>query len=311
MLYSVIREIISLTAPDRKCTAAGVATVTIFVLVVVLLLLVNIVYIICWRVKIKNCLSDSDGRTIAKEKTVVFLVEIIGATLYFIGDNIVSMEQYGEVLGCGPICVENIRIASVILLALALILYNIFPPFLHKIVKIIHKDFENTAWYSASGMIATILKIDTVYTAVVIMAQTDNFCSKIDLSISITVYIICVVAGIFSMIVSCVSSSVNLKSENNTKKCWWIVPISCIILIIVFPLHMLADNLQPLDCAFGCDSFSSNETQNNISCNVILNSAVRLGFAVTSFISVLIISSILFCKHIEKLKKHNKVSTIK
>ena len=287
MLNSICREIVSLSAPDdSERRAAGIATVVLFVLVIVLffgiLSSINVIYLCCKYVNNKEALFF---------KMAFLLVEILGATLYFYGDNISFIfDQYGDALGCSQQCMENNRIAAVITLGLALMFYHLFPPCLHKVATLCELP-EPTPWYSASSMMTTILKVDALFTIVVIMAQTTDFCSNVDLSISVAFLVISVVVGIILMIVYSAIS----YSSNQDKEWRWIVPLACILLVVIFPMYILADNLQPLDCAFGCDTFAFNQTQNEISCNEVGNSALRLGFTVVAFITVAFLSSVFFC----------------
>lgn len=59
-----------------------------------------------------------------------------------------------------------------------------------------------------------------------------------------------------------------------------------ILLFICFPLYLLADNAQPLDCDFGCDFLAKNKTLNALSCNAYGNSALRLSFTLVTFIII-------------------------
>ena len=289
MLNTAIREIISLSAQNEEDRQpAALATVILFGLVVVLffgsLAIINLVYL---------CYNESDDLPI---KIAILVVEIIGSILYFYGDNIgFIFDQYGEILGCGQQCVENNRIAAVITLGLALIFYHLFPPCLIKAAKMFDLEGETTAWYSATDMFTSILKIDSLFTVVAIMAQTDEFCGRTDLSISIAFLVLCFIVGIGLLVTYCSFSSYILKDNRDTETWWWIVPFAFILLSLCFPMYVLADNLQPLDCAFGCDSFAANQTQNAIGCNAVANSALRLGFTLFTFITVSILSLLLFC----------------
>ena len=113
------------------------------------------------------------------------LTQTLASTLYNYGENInFILERYGGDLGYGDVCVENNRIAAVITLGLSLILFHITPGVLRKIAKM--NDWKNpeTGWKSALDMLVIIVKIDTVFTVVAIMAQTDEFCSLKDVVLS-------------------------------------------------------------------------------------------------------------------------------
>lgn len=189
-------------------------------------------------------------------------------------------------------CMDGIRITAVITLGLALMFYHLFPTCLQKVAKLSKIDLpKTTGWYSASDMTTTILKVDTLFTVVAIMAQTTDFCGVIDRSISIAFLVISVVVGTTLMTVYGVFSYKKIDNRQYA----FIAPLVCVFLLIAFPLYILADNLQPLDCAFGCDSFASNQTRNSIGCDEVGNSALRLGFSFAAFLIVSILSIILFC----------------
>ena len=67
-----------------------------------------------------------------------------------------------------------------------------------------------------------------------------------------------------------------------------------LIVTICLPFYLLADNFQPLDCAFSCDTIVANATISTTTCNRMANSAVRLGFTLTTLIIVLIFSGVYF-----------------
>ena len=290
MLNTVLREIISLSSPDESDQrAAGIATVVFFVLVLVILAVtISIVNII------SICIIEDDAKIICFE-LLVLLFDIFGAVLYFYGDNIgFVFSRYGDVLGCGPQCVENNRIAAILILGCALIYLHLGPPCINKISDLMGIKHESVGWYSASDMITTILKIDAVFTVVAIMAQTTDFCSTTDKSISLAFLIICILVGIVLMIVYCTSSAIELSDDSDTEDWFWFAPFAFVILAISFPMYVLADNAQPLDCAWGCDSFASNLTINDLTCDNVGNSAIRLGFTLVTALTVGILSLVLF-----------------
>ncbi len=310
MLHTIISEIISLSTDGGQGRTAAIATITTFGLIVILvfvtLVIINLVYICCRD-------KDKGG------KIILLVAETIGALFYFYGDSITKIiNRYGEELGCGSRCRENNRIAATICLGIALLFYQLVPPCLRKLDQVIEgSDSSSKKWYSASHMMVTIVKIDALYTVVAIMAQTEDFCSLSDLSISVSFLLICFIAGIILLVVYCLIYSYTLKkkdrsyddydakydgNENPEDYCW--VPwVAFILLAICFPMYVLADNAQPLDCAFGCDTFATNKTINDISCKQVGNSALRLGFTLVTFIIISLLSLVLF-----RCRKNTKVA---
>ena len=208
--------------------------------------------------------------------------------LYYYGDNInFILERYGEDLGCGDACIENNRIAAVVTLGMSLILFHITPGILKKIA--IMNDWEDpeTGWSYALDMLVVIVKIDTVFTVVAIMAQTGEFCSSVDVGLSWSFVVICFFAGLVAMIVYGVFSCSD-KLDNAASSIY--INIAFFLLQFCFLVYLLADNQQPLDCAFGCDTFAANMTQNEIDCNMRGSAGLRLGFMGATLLIVIFVS---------------------
>ena len=202
--------------------------------------------------------------------------------------------------GCGDACVENNRIAAVITLGLSLILFHITPGVLRKIAKL--NDWKNpeTGWKSALDMLVVIVKIDTVFTVVAIMAQTDEFCSLKDVVLSFLFVVISFFAGLVAMIVYGAFSCYKLRK---IKKIICItIAFAFFPLLFCFPMYLLADNQQPIDCAFGCDTFAANMTQNEIDCNMIGSAGLRLGFMGVTLLIVIFVLCGLFIGFIKDIR---------
>lgn len=298
MLNTVLREAVFLSANNDNLSRHSAAiTATVFFTLVALLFGIfsafNFIYILYHN-------NDGTHRHI---EIVLFTVQVVGALLYLYGDNIMYiLDQYGEELSCGKLCVTNCRITSVITLGVALLLYQLVPPCLHKIARILnYKEVAITAWYSASDMIITVVRIDVLYSAVSETPQTANFCNKPDLIVSLSFYLICITAGITFMAIYSTYSILNLMRNNSTKKHCYIVSVTFVLLVICLPPYILADNFQPLDCVFQCDYLASNSTLNAVNCNQTGNSGLRLGLALIVFVVVSFWLLLLFScrKHIQ------------
>lgn len=286
MLNTIIREIIILTGNGR---GQAIAAVVCFVVVVVVLFFGILATIQAIALMYKNRNNDNWPFIL-----VVLIIQIIGALLYFYGDNFIYiLNRHGSDLGCGPGCVENNRIASVICLGCTLIIYHLLPPILKKFAEYANLDNDDH-WYTASNIITTIVKVDALFTVVAIMAQTSDFCSDADLGISGAFFIISILVGWGLMIVYGILSYWILDDKSRIT---WLVPVATVTLALCFPLYILADNEQPLDCGFSCDTFASNVTQNEFTCDVTSNSATRLSFTLVAFIAVGAISILLLFFH--------------
>lgn len=295
MLNTIILEAVKIGAIDGDKHSAAVASVVCFVLIVVVLFF----GILAGLQFIPVCLDINKEGGCTKNiifKTMLLFIQVLGALLYFYGDNINSiLKPYAQELGCSPRCVENNRIASVLCLGGTLIIYHLLPPCMHRVHKFFNLDEDSDHWYTASSIITTIIKIDALFTVVAIMAQTQEFCSAADMGISTGFFILCLLVGVCLMVAYCLFSW-DIIYDKKKDYCW-IVPVAFGFLVVCFPLYVLADNQQPLDCWFKCDTFASNKTFNDLGCDTRSNSATRITFTLFTFIVIAAISILLLvCK---------------
>ena len=285
ILNTITREIIVLATDDGR--TAGLATIITYgVEGLIILIIIQLIYVIFLIVTSE----DNPARCF---NVIMVTTQIIASMLYYYGDNInFILERYGEDLGCGDVCVENNQIAAVITLGLSLILFQVMPGVLRKIAKM-NKDwqYEETGWKSALDMLVVIVKIDTVFTVVAIMAQTDEYCNSTDVGLSSSFVIISFLAGLVAMIVYGVFSCVKLDDSDKTK----CITLAFFLLLFCFPMYLLADNQQPIDCAFGCDTFTANMTQNEIDCNMRGSAGLRLGFMGVTLLIMIFVPLGLIC----------------
>lgn len=290
ILNSIVREGIAVKHVDQR--NAGIASMVTLTICLLFFLIASLI-----RVGILFCLDSL-------AKIFPALVQSLAAILYFYGDNInYIMQRYGDAIGCGDQCVTNNRIASVVALGVALLILQLVPSVLRKIA-----DWtdDESVWYSTLDMIAVILKIDILYTAVVTMTKTDEFCGYIDETLSITFIIICTLVGIFAMVIHCRFSMKKVADQYKI-----VIVGSCVALAFSFILFLLADNEQPIDCAFDCDTFAANQTVNAITCNKRGNDGLRLGFMLVPFIMVFIIGSgLFFAICLDNNDERNKYQTV-
>lgn len=185
--------------------------------------------------------------------------------------------------------------AATISSGVALLLFIEFPTCVHRIGGL---NENTTGWFSASGMIAQFIKLDALFNTVVIAtADIDNFCNTADIAINTSFLLICVLTGSVLMTINSIYAA-NLLKNSDHKHYTWIAYLALAALLICLPMFLLTDNLQPLDCAFRCDSFSKNQTLQEIECDQGSSSGVRLGLSMVVFIVVTSLSLLLFgCKH--------------
>ena len=309
VLYTISREIIILaTHEDQDREKAALADVVIFsILGFIFLCIFPAIYII-------SKLRSSVGITVTTEALLVaILAELLASMLYYYGDNINYMTQrYGEELGCGAQCITNNKIAALITLQVSLIVFFVLPLLTRKYLKRKgsgrnHKrgfvNSSETGWYTAVYMIGIILQIDTLYTisiavtdtlfAITAVAHDFEFCSNNVIIVSSSLLIIYFLIGAFAIII--IGRYVCLKIDNNDK--WYYITGAGMVLIICLPLYMLADNEQPLDCAFGYDRFANaTEVDFNFDfqCTTRGNTGLRLGLMLLILVVVTILSCMFF-----------------
>ena len=127
------------------------------------------------------------------------------------------------------------------------------------------------------------------------MTQSTDFCSSTEVAASSVFLSVCVLLGIASELIDYFYAlDTNLKSNKEYIDKSLVTIGMILIVTICLPFYLLADNFQPLDCAFSCDTIVANATISTTTCNRTANSGVRLGFTLTTLIIVLIFSSVYF-----------------
>lgn len=241
MLNTIIRQLVSLSGSNSKGVDILIPYAVLTAITYIIFIAFNITYIVRHYV-IKD--EDEKERTHVLIKTSLLIVETAGTMMYFYGDNIsFILENHGDELKCDLRCVENVRISAAIFLGLALICYQ-FAPGLRRLTNILGFETETTGVHLTVDMIAVFPQIDVVFTVVVTMAQTDDFCSRKNKAYSRAFFILCILAGWGLMSFSCILAMIKFHRDNSFK---WIPLALLCLLAICFPLYMLADNSQPLD----------------------------------------------------------------
>ena len=124
---------------------SSIAAVTMFCLVALLMFVLCVGYIIYSFGKEQNPVIG-----------MIAVVQAIGVLFYYYGDNINNLlEHYGGELGCGSTCREDNRIAAIIFLGFALVIYQASPMAMRKWAEFF--DYEDsldvTGWFTAADMI--------------------------------------------------------------------------------------------------------------------------------------------------------------
>ncbi len=291
MLNTIIREIIIAANGDPETSA--LAAIIMFGIIAVLffgsLAFCHFIYLCVYRHHYTSFIESA--------------IQTVGALLYFYGDNMTYiLGHYGPQLGCDSECVTSNRIAGSFALGTALIIFQVIPHLLKKIKKMTTGKplkIRYPSWVSAIDMITIIVSMDALFSAVVVMVESPEFCSRSDIGTSVSFIVVCTIVGIFAEVIYWLYALHSSKDKDKTFNV--LVTLAFFIMIFCFPLYILADNHQPLDCAFGCDTFAANTTINDLSCNNTGNAVTRLSFTVVTFSLIAILSPIFFI-----CRKHNE-----
>lgn len=301
ILNIIMQEIILLSNGDR--TSSAIAAFTVFTLIAVVLfgplVLAHCIYLGFFKRHFISFISST--------------LQTFGALFFFYGNNIGSLiDSYRMDVGCDEYCVENVRLTASFSLGISLVIFNFVPPMLKRLLetlrskaKLAKKEKTVPSWISALDMVTMFIKIDLFYSAIVGMVQAPGFCSTRDIGISTVFFFFCVILGVSAELIyyGYALSSNEKKDKVFTK----LVSLSMVVMVVCLPLYLLADNRQPLDCAFGCDTFAANVTINSITCDQAANSAVRLLFTLITFIPLAPIIFVLFFKNHRAMVKNTKL----
>ena len=312
MLHSIIREITALsTHNNENVRGAAIVNVVLFGLICLLIFpLVNIVLFLLYIYAEDKSKYDNYAVVLCR-RIIIATIQTLGAILYFYGDNIGYITQnYSEELGCGDQCILNNQIAAIMTLGLALIILHFFPITFTQLDVIINDGCSKSNWNDKTSkwnyglnMITIIVKIDIVYTAVAIMTQTDEFCGHIDVALSGTFIALCMVVGVAFIFLGFLYTLTKIDKDYALI----ITVVSFILLVPSLCMYLLADNQQPLDCGFNCDTLAANQTLNEISCSAQINNGVRLLFMLLCLGFVAPLSFIWICTGMWSKKTEEEV----
>ena len=241
------------------------------------------VYVIYLIVSIMN----SKKKPASCFNTIMTVTQIFASLLYFYGNNIgYVLERYNEDIGCGEQCVYINRVAAISTLGLSLILFAVIPKALGKIRKMNEWEYRETRWSSALESILVIVGLDALFTLVVVavMDQTYKFCETFT------------IVGFIFVLVVMVFYSLHLYRKRDNMKCMTVVE-PFMLSVLCLPMYMLADNKQPLDCAFGCDTPTANMTEHEMDCNVTANAISRISLMLATVLFVVSLLCMLYCSN--------------
>ena len=328
MGHTVLQEGVALDRSGEAVTAAY----TIFGLSCVLLTVILITHLVVMTLLVYR--FEGCGINIIFS----FILQSLGAVLYFIGDNLSKLvNRYNKSLKTA----NEVKIAGTVCIAIALVFFLFVPQISHllfdakkmcvKTKKAIpkteiilvkpandehyeqaskDKKFDDKLWCTAIDTITVILKVDVLYSAVMAMTTaSENVCSERDKYLSISIYVLLMVLGCTQIITASVVSQVK-KDQAYTYKCG--MTVAFVLIVVSYPLHILMNNSLPLDCAFvlseanETDISTINLNNTNITTatsmsNQVGNSITRLVISAITFITLTTISTLFGCAYVTKL----------
>lgn len=218
------------------------------------------VYTLC--VGLKDIGTDpNDGDLKEKLCLRMFSVTLnsIAAFCYYYGSNINDLvELYGEEVGCsgksGNTCINNNKAAAAVFLAIALLLFFVTPEIIQRFKNISDETWTNW-WYIILDISTVIIKLNTVYSEVRIITDTDEPCSLRDTSLNsfLIAFTVLIGVGYFFFYFYYTIGTVKYSSTECIV-CKWLGYILSVIVSSTCCLLMfsLTNNILPLGCGFKC-----------------------------------------------------------
>ena len=177
------------------------------------------------------------------------IVQHVGAVLYFVGDNLTQLvSRYGG-------DVEVARGASMVFFVLALMVFWITPPLSHLIREThLTSSYEECTqskkhWCNVIYTITVIIKVDVLYSAVLVMVDTTN--DACTFASTYLLFLLCILVGMAYVFIKILVLWYDKKPAINYRRIVTVILIA-IIGLVCFPLHTLMNNKLPLDCGFPC-----------------------------------------------------------
>lgn len=275
-------------------TAAKRASVVLYVLFGIVFLIVlpiiALVYVI-----IKYCFSkDTKQEKYKCQKGTFRIVSIvfltIGTIMYYYGDNADSI--VGEELECSDECVRNNKFAQSVMLLISTLLFFITPEILQRFPYMGYDSY--TRWHHVIfDVSAVIIQLNSLYASANIIIDTDQSCSEDDHNVRIASIVLTLFIGLLYFIfyyvymIGTVDEPKHASRQNFGELWSWLLTLTVAIFgLLSSVFYVLADNTQPLGCAFGCDAMNIDNATAVIGTDVIQCDV--LGLSVASLIFILL-----------------------
>ena len=285
ILGGLLRHLIAVSGVSRGTLA--IATFSIFGASNFILLFVYFTYLM------RDIFININGRSLRKNEeewllTISKVLIVLGALCYHTGDNLPGyLADFSNEIHCDATCVQRGQIAGVVLLFVALVTFKFIPQLFRKVNTLIDENYDEDfilgeayetyrMQWLAIRMAALTLDFDAVYTATWIytFVNTEN-CGFNDILGSTA----CILTGWFAWtiyaityinyITNIASIVEHFKAYKQLHVRYRIVNVlyyttMVLFLATLFPIHVLANNEEPLSC--GCAGATANNSLTVFTC---------------------------------------------
>ena len=291
----------------------------------VIVLLIVVIYIIFSLVIIVGTIISRETIILKKSKThfitivVAHVLTALAGVSYLLGNKIGTIfANYGEYLNCNNKCREILDEIGNTLVILSILLLTLTPPLVNKInvlsshvVKDTHSIKEDkeplwSPWKIIVQSLALILDLDAWFTAVSgIPIKATIYCPFHEKCLEWSLFVISLI--VWAMLVVVIGLPYIIKTYK-TKENRHKALILCIILALIWVTsggYLLADNTQPLGCAFGCytDIPYLNISGTTIECHY---EAFHITRATVLFIVLIFLTSLTITLIVHRCQKYGK-----
>jgi hypothetical protein len=268
--------------------AAAITTVTFYGFFGVCLMFSPIAVLLIVR-KLSNAQFDCETCGL---RTSSVVLSYVAALVYYYGANIIPiMDIYGDELKCGETCARNIKFSASVMLAIGLLLFFITPGIIERFKKTGYDGF--TRWsHTVLDVSQVIIQLNAIYSEVSIIIDTSESCTSTNQGLSITLIVFTSFVGLIYLgfLYFYTFSTMKPPGSDDTKvqvRSFGLTFVAIVICAMVsLVLHILAQNTQPIGCAFGCDDMNLgrniNATVINSECDMLIFGIANLVFSVFS-----------------------------
>ncbi len=286
ILNSICRETINLFIEDKEDKKVGaVASAVLFVLIPLLffgpLVIIHVRRTAQWK-------TSGDCRI-----HIMFVtIQSAGVILYYFGNNsLILIRKYRHELDCDSRCFDLFQVIAALSLGGALAYFQIVPSCCVKIAKMFDYNLQNAAEFSVGHMITVYVKIDALFNTISLTMRTYRDACSATTLLSIFMAL-CIILGHGVTWVNFIEALRMFKKSNNNWRGWKLFEqvTFLVLLSVFFTMYMVTDNIYPLNCAFNCYgnlSFPAGDCSTKIS-------GIRLSFSSVIFVTVILVSLILF-----------------